>query len=78
VIPFRVGTNGEPQYLLFKRADKKVWQWIAGGGEDEEPQQTAAAKLLRKQAFLETLIYCNWIRCLNSGATFCRPSSLGW
>ena len=49
VIPFRVGTDGEPRYLLFKRADSAVWQWIAGGGEDdEEPEQAA-----RREAFEE-------------------------
>jgi dATP pyrophosphohydrolase len=49
VIPFHVDTNGEPRYLLFKRSDKNVWQWIAGGGEDdEEPEQTA-----RREAFEE-------------------------
>ena len=49
VIPFHVGPNGEPQYLLLKRSDKNVWQWIAGGGEDdEEPEQTA-----RREAFEE-------------------------
>jgi dihydroneopterin triphosphate diphosphatase len=49
VIPFRVDTNGEPRYLLLKRSDKNIWQWIAGGGEDdEEPEQAA-----RREAFEE-------------------------
>ncbi|MDQ3746596.1 MAG: NUDIX pyrophosphatase [Acidobacteriota bacterium] len=49
VIPFQVGTNGEPQYLLFKRADKAVWQWIAGGGEDDEgPEQAARREALEE------------------------------
>ncbi len=49
VIPFRFDTNGETRYLLFKRADLDVWQWISGGGEDnEEPEQTA-----RREAFEE-------------------------
>ena len=42
VIPFRAMADGEPRYLLFKRSDLDVWQWIAGGGEaDEKPEQTA-------------------------------------
>jgi dATP pyrophosphohydrolase len=49
VIAFQVGPNGEPQYLLFKRADKAVWQWIAGGGEDgEEPEQAARREALEE------------------------------
>jgi dATP pyrophosphohydrolase len=49
VIPFQVGADGEPRYLLFKRADNAVWQWVAGGGEDdEEPEQAA-----RREAFEE-------------------------
>ncbi len=42
VIPYRTMVDGEPRYLLFKRSDLDVWQWIAGGGEaDEKPEQTA-------------------------------------
>lgn len=49
VIPFHVDTNGEPQYLLFKRSDLDVWQWIAGGGEDDEaPEQTARREALEE------------------------------
>src|SRR5947199_5868620 len=49
VIPFRVDTNGAPRYLLFKRSDLDVWQWIAGGGEDDEEPEHAA----RREAFEE-------------------------
>src|SRR5215210_7729133 len=35
VIPYRIMADGEPRYLLFKRSDLDVWQWIAGGGEDD-------------------------------------------
>src|SRR5215210_3432607 len=49
VIPFQVDTNGGPRYLLFKRSDKNVWQWIAGGGEDDEnPEQTARREALEE------------------------------
>ena len=42
IIPYRIDADGQPQYLLCKRADLDVWQWIAGGGEnDEKPEQTA-------------------------------------
>ena len=49
VIPYRVDANGQPQYLLFKRSDLDVWQWIAGGGENQEtPQQTARREVLEE------------------------------
>ena len=49
VIPYRIDANGQPLYLLFKRSDQNVWQWIAGGGEtDEQPEQTA-----RRESFEE-------------------------
>jgi dihydroneopterin triphosphate diphosphatase len=49
VIPYRIDVTNQFQYLVFKRSDQKVWQWIAGGGEDnEKPQQTA-----RREAYEE-------------------------
>ena len=35
--------------MLFKRSDLDVWQWIAGGGENQEtPQQTARREVLEE------------------------------
>ena len=34
VIPYHI-ENGNVKYCIFKRNDIKVWQFIAGGGEDE-------------------------------------------
>jgi dihydroneopterin triphosphate diphosphatase len=49
VIPYKIAADGEPRYLLFKRSDRNVWQWIAGGGETgEQPEQAA-----RREAFEE-------------------------
>src|SRR5204863_8938830 len=49
IIPYRIDADGQPRYLLFKRSDKNVWQWIAGGGEDdEEPEQTARREALEE------------------------------
>ncbi len=43
VFPFRATTRGTFEYAVFQRADDpKIWQRIAGGGEDEEtPLETA-------------------------------------
>jgi len=49
VIPYRIMADGEPRYLLFERSDLDVWQWIAGGGENQEtPQQTARREVLEE------------------------------
>jgi len=43
-------TNGEPLYLLFKRSDLNVWQWIAGGGENQESPEQTARREAREEA----------------------------
>ena len=49
IIPYRIDADGQPRYLLFKRSDLDVWQWISGGGEeDEEPEQTARREALEE------------------------------
>ncbi len=41
-------------YLLFKRSDLDVWQWIAGGGENKEtPEQTARREALEEAGIPE-------------------------
>ncbi|MBE6781058.1 MAG: hypothetical protein E7545_08790 [Ruminococcaceae bacterium] len=34
-IPYRI-VDGTPLYCIFRRADSKYWQFIAGGGENGE------------------------------------------
>jgi len=52
VIPYRINLTEQLQFLIFKRSDLSVWQWIAGGGEDKEnPEQTA-----QREAFEEAAI----------------------
>ena len=54
VIPYRIDANRQPQYLLFKRSDLDVWQWIAGGGQDDEkPEQTARREALEEAGIPE-------------------------
>jgi len=49
IIPYRIEADGQPRYLLFKRSDLDVWQWIVGGGEDDEkPEQTAHREALEE------------------------------
>jgi dATP pyrophosphohydrolase len=54
VISYRIDANGQPQYLLLKRSDLDVWQWIAGGGENQEtPEQTARREALEEAGIPE-------------------------
>src|SRR5882724_6942817 len=50
VIPYRTIADGETQYLLYKRSDLGVWQWIAGGGENEEKPEETARREAREEA----------------------------
>ena len=42
-IPYTI-VQGEPYYCLFKRSDSDYWQFIAGGGEDNETPEEAAKR----------------------------------
>ncbi len=55
VIPYLFNGDGEPRYLVFKRADQNYWQWIAGGGMIGEPVEQAA----RRESFEEAGIAGN-------------------
>ena len=57
VIPYKV-VDGMPQYCIFKRSDALYWQFIAGGGEDDETPLEAARREAFEEASLEmTLPY---------------------
>jgi dATP pyrophosphohydrolase len=48
VLPYRL-TPGGIEYAVFRRSDGDYWQFVAGGGEDEETPLEAA----RREAFEE-------------------------
>lgn len=43
VIPFHI-TNDQVKYCIFRRSDRDAWQFIAGGGEDEDNSIIMSAK----------------------------------
>jgi dATP pyrophosphohydrolase len=49
VLPFRRLKGSEPLYAIFRRADCRVWQGIAGGGQSNESPLESA----RREAFEE-------------------------
>ena len=51
-IPNRI-VDGTPMYCVFHRADHDQWQFIAGGGEDNEtPLAAAKEKPLRRVVYI--------------------------
>jgi dATP pyrophosphohydrolase len=55
IIPYRIDPAGQPRYLLFKRSDLDVWQWIAGGGENQETPEQAARRESHEEAKIPQL-----------------------
>lgn len=49
VIPFMIENNVE-KYAIFKRADREIWQFISGGGEDNETILEAAKRECLEEA----------------------------
>ncbi len=52
VIPFHI-TNDQVKYCIFRRSDRDAWQFIAGGGEDEDESFIMTAK---REAYEEAKI----------------------
>jgi dATP pyrophosphohydrolase len=44
IIPFRIVENGVPEFAVTKRSDMDVWQFLSGGGEDDETPHQAAKR----------------------------------
>lgn len=44
IIPYRIGSDGTPEYAVTKRSDMDAWQFLSGGGEDNETPIEAARR----------------------------------
>lgn len=49
VLPYYIYENNV-EYCIFKRSDMNIWQFIAGGGEDDEEPRTAAIRECLEEA----------------------------
>ena len=54
VLPYRRTNAGEFEYALFQRANEGFWQFIAGGGEDDETPLQAARRETWEEARIPT------------------------
>ena len=50
VIPFRKSENVGYQFAVFHRADDSMWQFIAGGAEDDETAEQTARREAEEEA----------------------------
>ncbi len=53
-IPFRKTALRETQFCVFHRADLYQWQFIAGGGEDNETPAEAAIREISEETGIKT------------------------
>ena len=53
-ISFRKIASKEPQFCVFHRADLDQWQFIAGGGEDDETPTEAAIREISEETGIKT------------------------
>ena len=43
----------QPMFCVFQRADNRQWQFVAGGGEDDETPEVAAAREVFEETHVE-------------------------
>lgn len=55
ILPYKK-EDGKNLYCIFKRSDMDIWQFIAGGGEDEDTSPLITAK---REAYEEAHISCD-------------------
>ena len=73
VIPYRLGGDRH-EYAIFHRADSPMWQFIAGGGDDDErPEDTARREALEEAGISHGVF---WMR-LDSTASVPRTAFPG-
>jgi dATP pyrophosphohydrolase len=44
IIPYRLASDGTPEYAVTKRSDMEAWQFLSGGGENQETPTEAARR----------------------------------
>ena len=44
IIPYRIASDGKPEYAIAKRSDMAAWQFFSEGGEENETPIQAARR----------------------------------
>ncbi|MCA9029026.1 MAG: NUDIX domain-containing protein, partial [Planctomycetaceae bacterium] len=50
VLPYRLDADGVHRFAVFHRSTVEMWQFIAGGGEDDEAPLVAAMREANEEA----------------------------
>jgi dATP pyrophosphohydrolase len=74
VIPYRQRADGRHEFAVLHRADGSMWQFIAGGGENDETPADAAVREASEEACIPHGL--PWIR-LDSVASIPRTAFPG-
>jgi dATP pyrophosphohydrolase len=77
VIPFRYPPKNIPRYAVFFRRSPRYgdfWQWVAGGGEDDETPLQAALREASEEAGIDP---AGEFISLDSSATIPAPQAAG-
>ena len=53
-IPYRKTASGEMQFCVLRRSDFDQWQFVAGGGEEDETPTEAAVREISEEAGIKT------------------------
>ena len=67
-IPYRI-VDGTPMYCVFHRADHDQWQFIAGGGEDNETPLAAAKRETFEEGGVKSVVYSSYDHIRNASQT---------
>ena len=69
----------EIEYCIFKRADGKIWQFLAGGGEDKETPIEAAERETLEEANIKANKLCKLTSmCFVPANQFSEAAQMSW
>lgn len=55
IIPYRIARDGTPEYVVTKRSDMDAWQFLSGGGEDQETPMEAARREANEEGVFQAI-----------------------
>jgi len=56
VLPFRKTIHGKIDFAVFNRSDNRFWQFISGGGEEDETWEQAAKREAWEEGGIPTIL----------------------
>lgn len=83
ILPYRIRTGADgleyPEFAVFHRADWDIWQFVSGGGEDDEtPAEAAARELWEETGIRNVSLYPLDAVCTISAGIFSEERRSHW